>query len=296
MLPVPSAPQRPAQRGLGCAPANDSATSHRRAGRASGSAPPLDAVIIYRVSHPVAAEDPVSPHSARLSGNRPFTDTRSGRGRIRRVWRREQSERPPRRAGRCPCRSAHGRPRQLYLPSGLTIGAAHGRRPWSGSYASRNCGQGHTGHQPSPSSARLIIAYLGGEARERWASSKGDESHAQYQGPIALWPRAPGCSGQEHPMSTTAYAARSGPDSLPHDTGRDCDRCGAQAVFTVRTRPATSSYAATTPASTGPSSWPPATRPARSTAPRHRPRHATRRARPPGRQPAVPQRLPQGLI
>ena len=178
----------------------------------------------YRVSHPVAAEDPVSPHSARLSGNRPFTDTRSGRGRIRRVWRREQSERPPRRAGRCPCRSAHGRPRQLYLPSGLTIGAAHGRRPWSGSYASRNCDQGHTGHQPSPSSARLIIAYLGGEARERSASSKGDESHAQYQGPIALWPRAPGCSGQEHPMSTTAYAARSGPDSLPHDTGRDCDR------------------------------------------------------------------------
>jgi hypothetical protein len=33
----------------------------------------------YRVSHPVDAEDPVSPHSARLSGNRPFTDTRSGR-------------------------------------------------------------------------------------------------------------------------------------------------------------------------------------------------------------------------
>ena len=97
-------------------------------------------------------------------------------------------------------------------------------------------------------------------------------------------------------MSTTAYAARSGPDSLPYDTGRDCDRCVAQAVFTVRTQPATSSYAVTTPASTGPSSWPPATRPARSTAPRHRPRHATRRARPPGRQPAVPQRLPQGLI
>jgi hypothetical protein len=36
-------------------------------------------------------------------------------------------------------------------------------------------------------------------------------------------------------MSTAAYAARSGPDSLPHDTGRDCDRCVTQAVFTVRT-------------------------------------------------------------
>ena len=36
-------------------------------------------------------------------------------------------------------------------------------------------------------------------------------------------------------MSTSAYAARSGRDSLPHDTGRDCDRCVAQAVFTVRT-------------------------------------------------------------
>ena len=90
----------------------------------------------YRASHPAAAEDP-SRHTQRDCAGT-FTDTRSGRGRIRRVWRREQSERPQRRAGRCPCRSAHGRPRQLYLPSGLTIGAAHGRRFWSGSYASRN--------------------------------------------------------------------------------------------------------------------------------------------------------------
>ena len=96
-------------------------------------------------------------------------------------------------------------------------------------------------------------------------------------------------------MSTTAYAARSGPDSLPHDTGRDCDRCVAQAVFTVRTRPLPPAMRPRHPPA-------PARHPAAgdgrpcSTAPRHRPRHATRRARPPGRQPAVPQRLPQGLI
>jgi hypothetical protein len=100
-------------------------------------------------------------------------------------------------------------------------------------------------------------------------------------------------------MSTSAYAARSGRDSPPHDTGRDCD-CYAQAVFTVRTpagylqlcghhthhtrqhRPVIVAAGYTI----GPLDGPP----------------DTGHAMPPGAlgrlvpQPAVPQRPPQGLI
>ncbi len=45
------------------------------------------------------------------------------------------------------------------------------------------------------------MAYLGGETREQSASSRGDESHARYQGPIARLARAPGCPDRDNGRS-----------------------------------------------------------------------------------------------
>jgi hypothetical protein len=73
------------------------------------------------------------------------------------------------------------------------------------------------------------MAYLGGEAREQAASSKGDESHSRYRGPIAFWPRAPCCSGRDDGRSARHGGSQAGTQAYRAEFAAACPICGEPA-------------------------------------------------------------------
>src|SRR5271165_4818260 len=87
------------------------------------------------------------------------------------------------------------------------------------------------------------MAYLGGETREVSASSKGDESHAQYQGPIAFWPCAPGCSGRDDGRSARHGGSQAGTQAYRAEFAAACPICGepgtSSAANSMEARPCT---------------------------------------------------------
>jgi hypothetical protein len=209
-----------------CAPANDSATSHRRSGLASGSAPPLAAVMT--IESPTRSPRKTSSRHARCDC--PGID---------RLLTRGPAGDASGTSGAASSRSASASCRPLSLPvsswSSPATPSAYGDLPSTqlkGVVSVRISRITQVGTKVLLSSY-LRLAPLGSSwltlvaKRETAGSVEGDEFRAQYPGPIPRWPRAPGCGGGNHETCSRRPGCavprlRSDRARGPHRTGLSC--------------------------------------------------------------------------